>query len=242
MRVALIADIHGNLPALDAVLDEIGAHAPNKIVCLGDVASMGPFPAETLERVQALGGPVIMGNGDDAMLTPPQASESDDTARRFGDMDRWSAEALSDVNREFIRSFHKRWTLELPNDVTLLCVHGSPRSYDDVIAVTTPDDDVDEMLVGESPAILAGGHWHFQMLRCHKGTTLFNPGSVGLPYDVDSQGQVFIPSRAEYGMITAEHGRLAFAHRRIDYDIEPVLTAMRDRGFPHAAWWAANWR
>lgn len=241
MKIALIADIHGNLPALEVVLEDLEGEKSDQLICLGDVSAMGPFPVESLERVQGLNCPVIMGNGDAEMLDPPVGPEGDETARRFGDMDRWCAEQLSEEHKQFIRSFSSSKDMELPGNRSLLSVHGSPRSYNEIISATTPDDELVDMLTGTGASIVACGHWHFQMLRRHKHQTLLNPGSVGLPYESDPEGNIFIPSRTEYGLITVTDVQLRFEHRRVDYDSTPVIRAMHARGFPHADWWESNW-
>ena len=242
MHLALIADIHGNLPALRAVLDDMESVQPDRIVCLGDVAAMGSFPLETIEIVQQLRCPVIMGNGDAAMLRPPSGTEADETARRFAEMDRWSGGKLPAPHLDFIRAFRKTQEVALGDEHFALCFHGSPRSYDEIITSTTPDDELEPLLAGYRADILAGGHWHFQMLRRFREKILFNPGSVGLPYEFDRDGEVFIPARAEYGIIGIENGTLRLEHRRVPYDHSEVVEAMRERGFPHAEWWASNFR
>jgi putative phosphoesterase len=241
VRIALIADIHGNLPALDAVLADFKPSGADRVICLGDVGAMGPFPVETLERVRDLRCPVIMGNGDAAMLDPPELPDDDETARKFAEMDHWCAARLSDDHRATIRSYRERIRIQLPNGDTMLVFHGSPRSVDEIISATTSEHQLDEMLDGHSATIMAGGHWHFQMLRRHKDAILFNPGSVGLVYEFDSSGNVFIPPRAEYGIIALRDTGLSSEHRRVEYDSSQTTRAMHDRGFPHADWWTEKW-
>jgi predicted phosphodiesterase len=244
IRVALIADIHGNLPALEAVLDDVQTVTPDMIVCLGDVGAMGPFPAETLKRVRDLDCWLVMGNGDAAMLEPSdeQTASHDHAARRFTDMDRWCAGQIDEEHRAFIRTFQPGVTISLGDAGELHCCHGSPQSYDDVIKATTPDEELAPMFEGLHATVIAGGHWHFPMLRRYRHLTLFNPGSVGLPYEFDPAGEVFIPARAEYGVITADGADLRLEHRRVHYDTRPVIEAMLDRDFPHAEWWASKWQ
>jgi putative phosphoesterase len=242
VRIALISDIHGNLPALEAVLGDLEQETIDQIVCLGDVATMGPFPVETLERVRDLECTVIKGNGDAAALNPTESSDENETVRRFAEMDRWSAEQLSAEHLAFIQTFQPTVRFELPGQQSLLCYHGSPHSYNDIISATTPDEEVEEMMGDEHATIMAGGHWHFPLLRRLKNTTLFNPGSVGLPYEFDAEGQVFIPPRAEYGIVSAESGNLRLEHRRVSYNSQTTVDAMHERDFPHADWWAKSWR
>src|SRR3954453_814417 len=99
MTIALIADIHGNLAALEAVLDALRAEPADEIVCLGDVAATGPHPHEVLRRLQGLGCPMVMGNADAELRDgPPPAAETDEDARRITDISRWCAAQLDDAD------------------------------------------------------------------------------------------------------------------------------------------------
>src|SRR5689334_6906431 len=164
-KIAVLADIHGNLPALEAVLAKIDAEGIGRVVCLGDVATLGPQPREVIARLRALGCPVVMGNTD-AILLALQRDEStigDDSSNEA--FDQWCANQLTDDDLAYLRTFQPTISLLLGDDVTLLCYHGSPRSYDDRITAETPDAALHEML-GEIPAqIYIGGHTHQQMLR-----------------------------------------------------------------------------
>ena len=139
LTIALIADIHGNLAALDAVLDALTREQLDQIVCLGDVAATGPQPREVLQRLRALECPVVMGNADAELLDlTPADQEADDDMRRILDISRWTAAQLDDVDRAFIASFQPTVEIPLGSGGSLLCCHGSPRSYDDRITATTP--------------------------------------------------------------------------------------------------------
>jgi len=166
MKIALIADIHGNLAALDAVLDAIAQEPPDQIVCLGDVAPTGPWPREVLARLRDVACPVVLGNADDELLHPrPAASDGDDDTRRIREIDRWCAAQLDDADRTFIASIQPTIELPLGPGLRLLCCHGSPTSYNDVIRATTPDEALDTMMAGHDGEVIAGGHTHLRLLR-----------------------------------------------------------------------------
>src|SRR3954468_17686678 len=106
LTIALIADIHGNLAALDAVLDALQAKRPDQIVCLGDVAATGPQPREVLRRLRELGCPLVMGNADAEVLHgAPPGPETDEESRRIADISRWCAAQLDDADQAFLTSF-----------------------------------------------------------------------------------------------------------------------------------------
>lgn len=242
MRVGLIADIHGNLPALDAVLADLEGEQVDITVCLGDVAATGPFPVESIRRVRELDPPVVKGNTDAFLLEPGPSDTDDENVRRIEEIDRWCAEQLSAADLDFLAGFQPTVDVPLGDDANLLCFHGSPRSYDHIISATTPDEDLDLMLNGQRATVLAGGHWHFQLLRRHQDMLLINPGSIGLAYDVSPDGEVRVPARAEYAVLSWEDGRLGVDLRRVPYDRDVTVRAMFERDMPHAEWWSAGWR
>ena len=126
MKVAIIADIHGNAVALQAALSAIEEENPDQIVCLGDVAANGPQPSESLEIVGELDIPVVMGNTDEALLSPEQIDNRDQNPERIKDLLRWAAEQLSDEQIESIRSFAPTIEIQLSDERQLLCYHGTP--------------------------------------------------------------------------------------------------------------------
>jgi predicted phosphodiesterase len=166
MTVALIADIHGNLAALDALLDALRAEPPDQIVCLGDVAATGQQPREVVRRLRDLGCPMVMSNADAELLdVSPPTPETDEDARRIADISRWCVAKLDDADRAFLASFQPTVEISFVEERRLLCWHGSPRNYDDVMSATTSNDELDSMIVGHDATIIAGGHTHIRMLR-----------------------------------------------------------------------------
>ncbi len=245
MNIALIADIHGNLAAFEAVLEALDRERADQIVCLGDVASIGPQPREVLARVRGLSCPVVMGNADAELLDPEamtKAATTDDM-KRFADITRWGADQLDDADRTFIASFHPTVAISLGAGKRLLCCHGSPRSYDDIIVAVTPDEEIDGMMAGKEADVVAGGHTHIRLLRAHRGREIVNPGSVGLAYEFLGDGSVRVPPWAEFAILAVSAaGGMSVDFRRVAYDRDATVRAMSERGMPHAAWWSADWR
>ena len=240
MRVALISDVHGNLFALDAVLTELELEEFDHLVCLGDVA-VGPQPCETLERVQGLRCPVIMGNWDAAFLRgmPPA---HDDVFQKLVDIGAFWADKLAPEHRAFMETFVPTYELPLDDGGRVTLFHGSPRSYDDWIFATTPDDEVEQMLEGFDAPLMIGGHTHLQLIRRLESGMLVNPGSVGLPFQHWWPNTVVIAPWAEYGLIEVEpDNHLRVDLRRTSYDVDALLELSRESGMPHAEWWAGTW-
>lgn len=238
MRVALLADIHGNLLGLDAVLDELGREGVDHVLCLGDVA-VGPQPTETLERIRALGCPVLMGNWD-AWFLDGFPDLPDDLGRRLVEIGSWWADQLGDESRSYMRTFRESVELELDGAGKLAAFHASPGSFEVGILATTPDPEVEEMLAGTDASLVACGHTHFQLLRRVGECLVVNPGSVGLPFQ-GVGGVMRIAPWAEYCVVTAEDGRLGVDFRRTGYDVGAHAESMRASGMPHAEWWTSLW-
>jgi len=244
VKLAVLSDIHGNLSALEAALADAEAQGAEGFVCLGDVASFGPQPRETLRRAQALGCPVVMGNTDASLLNPrtlESVADPDENTLIFLDIERWSAEQLDKEDLAFVGTFEPTVRLEL-GSLGLLCFHGSPKSYNDAIVATTPDEQLGEFFEGERATVMLGGHTHAQLLRRYGESVFVNPGSVGLPYEILPNGEARNPPWAEYALLEETGGQPSVTFQRVPYDMTPVLEAARRSGMPHAAWWSADWQ
>ena len=241
MRIGLIADIHGYCIALDTVLAALERERVDELICLGDVAALGPHPAEVIARLRALNCPVVMGNTDAWLLDPPPDS-ADERERPMFALTRWCAAQLTDGDRTYVRAFAPIIERTLGDEGRLLCFHGSPRSFDDVVIATTPDDDLHRMFAGYDATIMAGGHTHLAMLRPYGEARIVNPGSVGLP----GTGAVTPYNRdvhwAEFAVLESGKGRLAMHLHRLDLDVATMLDMARASGMPEYNYWAAKWR
>ena len=240
MRIAVISDIHGNCLALDTALADIRRDGLEQIVCLGDAIQGGPQPAATVARLRELGCPVVLGNADQWLLDGKETgseSFSAERLRKMHDIRTWSLAQLSDDDRAFIARFHP--TVELPLDGRrmLLCFHGSPTSFDDIILPTTPEDKFQGYLGGYGPRIMTGGHTHMQQIRRLVATDsfFFNPGSIGLAYSHQQPEDRFRTDPwAEYAVLSVENGRIALDLRRMPIDVQGLVEVYRASGRPHA--------
>jgi putative phosphoesterase len=241
MRIGLISDIHGNLFALEAVLAELDREKLDDLICLGDVAALGPEPGAVFARLHALGCPVVMGNMDEWLLSPPDLDTADELDQA---LIRWHTAQLTDAERAYIRAFPATLERSLGAERTLLCFHGSPRSYHDVIVPTTPDDALNEMFGDTRAAILVGGHTHLQMLRRHGDAHLINVGSVGLPGVGPKAAQRNRHVRwAEYAIVEADGERVDISLRRTPLDMDQMMARARASGMPTPVieWWETLW-
>ena len=247
MKLAVISDIHGNLNALTAVLNDFETTAPDKTVLLGDVANFGPQPHETLARLRELDFPTVMGNTDASLLQPPTLEDiknpTDDTPF-FLAVEGWCAEQLTEDDRNYVRTFQPTINLDVDGVSVLLC-HGSPRSYNDIIKATTPEETLDEFFADEEAQVMAGGHTHTQLLRRYKDGLLINPGSVGLPFlyaqVAKEKVEVVNPHWAEYALVEAVHNQPSVIFRRVPYDVTPLVEAARSSTMPYVERWLSGW-
>jgi predicted phosphodiesterase len=244
MKVALISDIHGNLPALEAALADIRTHGTDQIIFLGDAATLGPQPKETLDLLRTLDCVCIMGNHDAALLDLTRAADLQIGASLFASLE-WGQSLLNETDFAFLRSFRPTYELELGNTLSLLCFHGSPRSNTDMILSTTTDAIMDGYFAGQPATILAGGHTHVQMLRQRGMQAIINTGSVGSafmePFLYNGTTPRLIPW-AEYALVRAEHGGWSVDLRRVPFDTESVCRALEAGDNPSRDWWLSQYR
>jgi len=243
MRLALISDIHGNNVALEAVLTAISTRAIAQVICLGDVASTGPQPCEVMKRLREMSCPVVMGNMDAWLLQPEPKEQPDLRRQRWQEMDLWCAGQLSSADRAYLRSFQPSLEYPLLDEKTLVCYHGSPRSYNERILPTTPEEELEQALAGARGDLLVGGHTHVQMFRRFKDLLVFNPGSVGLAMDrVSPLSDIRQPAFAEYAIVEYNQTSLQVELHRIAFDLQAFIQVMNTSGMPHAAWWTSHWK
>jgi len=239
MRIAFISDIHGNLHSLDLVLADLEQEKVDQIVCLGDVASLGPQPCEVIARVRELQIQIVMGNHD-IYLLKPELTESHLPWLRTAEL--WCLEQLSNDDLEFLRSFQPQLSFALDQNTTLLAFHGSPRSNEEFLYPDTLPEDLDESFAGQTAQVMVCGHTHVQMVSQHKGRTLLNPGSVGMPFEYPITG----PNRrairrAEYAVVDMTDGRLTVNLHRLPIDFEILATASRESSMPEVEFWLSTW-
>lgn len=243
MRIAVFSDIHGNCFALDRVLADLQRHPVDQMVCLGDAVQGGVQPAETVARLRELGCPIVMGNADAWLLTGEVTSDNEAISEEQEEVRQWSLARLSADDRAFIAGFQPTVELPLEGGRRLLCFHGSPTSFDDLIFPETPEGEFVRLLGPFAPAILTGGHTHLQQVRRLGETFFFNPGSVGVAYDrnqPDGAGRRLDPW-AEYAVLASEGDRLALEFRRVPYAVGPLVEIIRASGRPYAEAMAAEY-
>jgi putative phosphoesterase len=177
-RVAALYDVHGNLPALDAVLAEVDA---DLILVGGDVAA-GPWPAETLARLRALGDRVrwIRGNADRELTQPSESSEQGGPPPQGMT---WTRRRLAEDQLAFLGALPLTETIDVEGVGRLLFCHATPRSDDELLTSISDEARWRAALDGVDADVVVCGHTHIQFDRRVGDVRLVNAGSVGMPYE-----------------------------------------------------------
>lgn len=228
-QVTVFGDIHGNLPALTAVLADMDArHLPNRC-CLGDLVGYGTFPNEVIDLIRSSGVPTIMGNYDQGV-----GSDSDDcgcaytnpVSKALGERSiAWTNAHVDGDRKAYLRALASQLPLQL-GGLRVLLVHGSPRRINEYLFEDRPVSSFERILDFAQTDVLICGHTH---LPYHKilpsGRQVVNAGSVGKPKDHDP--------RACYVVLTASDSGLKVEFVRVPYDVERTASAIEASDMPH---------
>ncbi|WP_457420342.1 metallophosphoesterase family protein [Roseateles sp. P5_E7] len=233
MRLALVSDIHGNLPALEAVAADIRRRGVDTVLCLGDNLSGPLLPRETAQWLMASGWPCLAGNHERQILEwRPETG---------GASDGYALSTLGAAELDWVRSLQFEW--QWAPDI-FLC-HGTPRSdcehfletpRDGVLGLATAAE-IAERLAGQASALIACGHSHLpRFLRTAAGQCLVNPGSVGLQAYVDDEPERYVVERgtpdATYAIVERIAGAWHGGQHAVPYDHRAVAALARQRGRP----------
>ncbi|MDK2784588.1 MAG: hypothetical protein PWQ41_1368 [Bacillota bacterium] len=248
MRVAILADIHGNIHALDAVLADIEERRVDQILCLGDLVGYGAFPNEVIAAIRERAIPTVMGNYDESVGFDLPACGCDfptEEALLAGEKSlAWTEEQVTEENKAFLRGLPRELGFDL-GGVRTLAVHGSPRRLNEYLFDDTPDEfwaTIFEPEPAAERAIYAGagqketrtatacqadllviGHTHKPYYRTFRHHAIVNAGSVGKPKHGDPQ--------AVYALLSIGKG-IEVEFVKVPYDVEAAAAAILAAGLP----------
>jgi len=232
LRLAVLADIHGNLPALNAVIDDLRREwgEIEGIVVAGDFTG-GPRPRETAARLRELGCWMIRGNNEDYVLSYADrtAPEIWWTSLQWASS-RWSYRQLDEAAIDLVRSLPRQRVIDLPRAASVRVVHGSTERVDESILPDRNADRLAELLSQTEEAVVVCGHTHIPWMRSIAGVLALNPGSVGLPCDGDCRAHYAVLTWKGEGL-TWKSGLWQAEHRVAPYDPECLRAAYDDSGF-----------
>lgn len=227
MRLAIISDIHGNLPALEGVLADVARQSPDAVYCLGDLVGYGASPNEVTERIQADGMPTIMGNYDDGVGFDRDecgCAYRDPVDKELGDRSlAWTKARVTAENKAFLRRLLPQLRFDA-NARRVLLVHGSPRKINEYLFEDRALSSFQRFAASSKADIIVFGHTHKPYVKEVDGVMFLNAGSVGKPKDGDW--------RACYAILETEDEPAA-TFRRVVYDVERAAAAIRATDLPH---------
>lgn len=205
-HVAVLNDIHGNLPALESVLADLDTEPVDAIVCGGDVL-WGPYQSECLALLRSRDARFLTGNSERDVLAA------------IDDQYAWCAARLSDEERQFVAAWPATINLEIERLGRVLFCHGSPRSDEEMLTILTPEPAAAEALAGVDADLVVIGHTHHQFDRQIGTRRLVNAGSVGLPYEGEAG--------AYWALLGPD-----VTFRQSHYDVAAAAERLRASGMP----------
>lgn len=226
MKVAFLCDVHGNLPALEAVLADARAQGVDAIWDGGDVVGYYPWPSECVKRLAEVCDLAVQGNYDRKVLRAPRRRKR--WLRRKDPLKAaaliWAWEHLDSRSRELLDERPSYWRVHAPCGEVLLC-HASPLSRKEPLNEQTPPARWAEQTQAAQARLVLHGHVHVGHAHREERTLFLTPGSVGRPEDGDP--------RAAYAVLDLGGSKPRYTVRRVDYDVDPVLDELEAQQLPH---------
>lgn len=227
-QVTIFGDIHANLPALSAVIEDMDSRGLSRRYCLGDLVGYGTFPNEVIEAIREQNIPTIIGNYDQGI-----GNSSDECGCAYKtEFDKalgkhsiaWTNEHTTPENKAYLRQLTNQIPLQL-GDLRVLFVHGSPRRINEYLYADRPDSSLERLLDLAEADVVVCGHTHIPYhRRLPSGRHVVNAGSVGKPKDGDP--------RACYVVMEANGGDLEVQFIRVPYDVERAAQAIEASDMP----------
>jgi putative phosphoesterase len=227
MRVAAIYDIHGNLPALEAVLQDIRQAGVDQIVVGGDLLP-GPMPCETLACLQNLTIPIqcIKGNGEREVLAQMAGAEAGAVPERLREILRWVGQQLPPEHERWLAGWPQTLRMEISGLGEVLFCHATPHNDMDIFTRLTPEDRLLPLFEGLNVPLVICGHTHMQFDRMIGGTRVVNAGSVGMPFGEPGADWLLLGPDVQL--------------RHTPYDLTQAAEHIRETQYPQAHDFAAR--
>ncbi|PIE81680.1 MAG: hypothetical protein CSA11_03250 [Chloroflexi bacterium] len=224
MRIAFISDIHGNKPALEAVLEDIQQVGVDNIICLGDIANGGPSPAECIDIVRNLDCPTVQGNHE-LYLLDKSLSNGSSTCPSWGSA-RWAHAQLKPEHLTYIANLPYKYELNSEDGAPATCVHASFYSQFSGFQADTSEEEMALYMDGHDNLTLFCAHSHCQLYRKWSNSWIINVGSVGMPLDGTPE--------AKYAIATRGKTSWNIEFRHVTYNVDLVMQEFDRSGLQEA--------
>ena len=231
-RIAIISDLHANLPALNAVLEDLDKKQPDAVFCLGDLVDFAPWPNEVIETIRQRRIPTLMGNHDeriafDHAIIPLEKHTEQERAARVGAIE-YTRRTISADNREFLSGLPREIRISYGTGSSakrILLVHASARSIDEYVYEDHPEIDLIRMLRKNNADVIVMGHTHLPYIRTFTGRKFaVNTGSVGRSKENGIS--------AAYLMLTIAGSHIRPEIVRVAYPVEETIKAILESAIP----------
>lgn len=225
MRVAVVSDIHGSLTALEAIVADLERRAPDVVVHGGDLALMGPQPAEVVDRLRELGWPGVVGNTDELLWRPEIHDEQLRKAPKLRRVIELLFDEYAPATLERLDPDRLAWLRGLPAELRigdLVVVHAAPGNLWRAPMPGAADDELAEAYAPLEAARVVYGHIHRPYVRALDSMVVANSGSAGMPWDGDPRASYLLFDGGEASVV------------RVDYDVECDAALLRRSGHPDA--------
>ena len=222
MYIAILADIHGNLPALEAVVRDVQQYDVSEFISAGDQVG-GPCPVETVRLLRSLGAYMVRGNNENyaLRLRSEQAPEAWRVNKQWA-FARHAAYLLDQQTLDGIAALPEQRVVGFPEMDAIRVVHGSPRDHNELLWPDRDPDQLAEVLALVKEPVMVYGHTHHPWVSRLDGKLALNPGSVGMPLNGDP--------RAQYALLAWQGGQWVAEHRLVSYALSRVHTVFQESG------------
>lgn len=225
MKVAVLSDIHGNLTAFNAVLDDINKLGIDKIIIAGDHIMDCPQNNEVLEKIKTLTPYVIQGNREKYILDYEKGLHNEwDTHKQMAAVV-WTYKNLNKNNIKYIDQLPEQLTVSLPEADAIRVVHGSPFGISEPLFPDKYPERLEKALKSINESVLICGHTHEAWSMVRHGKLVVNPGSVGVPFNKNKC--------ADYAVLTLDQTQWIVSHHEVKYDLEELDSLFLDSGLFH---------